>query len=317
MGVLRTLMRLPRKLKRIPRMLKRIPRALLRTPRRVARAARKFGDWVGSALGPLKLFPLDQFHGRCFAVAEVWLAAALLTAVSLLVARLGNIDPLASVTRPVLPVVGVGTALSVVVFLVVYPLDRGGYIEASLVRVGIRQRNRTSTGLVSGLVGLAVALVLAYVLGTGTGGGGPAPAVELEPVATAAVFLVGFVVTALSVYWVLQTNTESHYVRSELSVVEVVEGTDETVGVVIRNGGDDIVSLAKAKVEDSQGEEYELDNDISLRPGERRTLDLPADFELETTEYMVPTGLGMVYDEQRPVKIYARTGETFVLEWEG
>lgn len=318
MGVLRLLMQIPRKIKKIPKKLKRIPKQLLRTPKRAAGALASLWELLIKAASPLQFLPLDTFSGKALAATEILFFGNVLLTILNFVGRWQEIEILLDVTNPVLVEARLGLVLLIGIFLVSYPLDQRGMIESALVAAGVRQFNRTSAWVHAAVTSIAVTVPLSYFLVTGL----PLPSWDgdlfvliLGIPETAIVAVITLVLSGGGTYWLLQRLSET-YIRDELAIVDVSEQSDDSKGLVIRNDSDSRVSLEKAKVEDSLGEEYTVDNGISLRPGEKRTLDLPPEFKLQRTEYEVPTGLDLLYDETRNAKIFARTGDTFILEWD-
>lgn len=311
-------MKVGRAVSKLGKSVKKIPRMVLRLPQTIAKALQKLWELLVRAGKPLKILPFDTFSGKLFVVFEVLASLSLICGLLYGLGRWQDITLLRRLMDPLFFRLLLVTGVTFAVFVVAYLLDRRGLIEATLVRLGIRQFNRKSAGIFAGTVGLLLAVLCAVLVADGSTI--PIPASEdffIRPNwwTTVLVFTVVFAGTTGVSYWLIQRKTES-YTRYQLSVVELVEQDDDTTSVVIRNDSDQRVTLGKAKIEDSLGEEYTIDRAPMLRPGEKRTLDLPPDFKLRTTEYEIPSGLNLLYDEKRNARIYARSGDLFILEWD-
>jgi len=311
-------MKVVRAVSKLSGSIKRIPGALLRLPQAIVRLLQRLWDLLVRAAKPLKVLPLDTFSGKTFAVFEVLGSITLICGAFYGLGRWQDITILRRLTNPLFFRLLLVTGVTLATFAVAYPLDRRGLIEATLVRLGIRQFNRKYAGIFAGAVGLFSGVLSAVLVANGATI--PIPASKdffIRPDWWTTVFVFALVFTATTgvSYWLIQRKTKS-YTRYQLSVVELLEQDDDTTSAVIRNDSDQRVTLENAKIEDSLGEGYTVDRTIMLRPGEKQTLDLPPDFKLQTTEYEIPSGLDLLYDEKRNARIYARSGDLFVLEWD-
>jgi hypothetical protein len=137
----------------------------------------------------------------------------------------------------------------------------------------------------------------------------------LDLVTMGVTFVLTFVAAAVSLYFVFQQKSET-LIREDLSIQDIVEDDDGNREIVIKNDSDGVVHIRRGKIEDTDGIRYSLDGDLRFRPGEKKSLQLPEGFSLATTEQKAPAGMGQLY-ERRITSIYARSGDTFVLEWDG
>ena len=262
--------------------------------------------------------PLGRLSGKLLAIIIGLLVGALLGTLLALVGLVTESAPVTAVGSNAIVVAGVCSVVTGVLFLIVWPLDQRGIIRAAIVKSGIRQWSRASTGIVAAIIGIATASVVAtavgYLFALVTGRG--TELADLSWRLVAFVFAVVWLLSTGVALYAFQRNNE-RFVRTDLTIVEVDDSDEDGPReLVVRNDSNDLVNFWKAKIEDTDDDRYQLDVDMTLRPGETGTFELPPDFSLETATYELPLGLDLFYDEEKVVSIYTRSGETFVLHWD-
>jgi len=326
--ILRIINRIRKKIKKA----KRAPRKALRPVKRYKRVFKLLKPIAKK----LVVFPVDTFSGKSFASAQtIAIANLILGAVYAGAWWRDNVSLMQEVTLP-LQIGILALGLAIAQFAISYPLDRRDLIRSFLVGTGIRQLSRQSTGLVAG--GIASGLALLSVVPSARLFLNGSLTVKYLPEGITAVSLVfvSVFLSTLVISYRLLTGSSEMSVRTDLSIVEVHEtpvgqrepdvqssqqqshpqgegGEQKPAQVIIRNDSSERVSLSKAQIEDSLGNEYSLDRQPQLRPGEKVTLELPETFELQETKYRNPAGLSLVYGDISFAKIYTRAGDTFLL----
>lgn len=287
--------------------LKKLPKLLLQGPKLIVAVLGRVGRKTA-------LLPLDTFSGKMLFVT---LYLLVITAGSGLLFQSEGLDIAWTVFRHA----GVAAAITGITFIVSYPLDRSGYIEGFLVRMGIRQRMRISTRLwaLVGGVGFTVVFTIAveYVVWLARGSGlglvtivrqrefvQPEWVLGLVPV-------VGFLVGTGLILLVSRRKTRA-LLSEDLIVVDVIE--NDVREVIVRNTGDDVVSILDAKITDAEGGKYALNVDLRFRPGQEVSLTLPEGFVLENESEDSPVE---GFYERRITSIYSKTGATYVVKHEG
>lgn len=261
--------------------------------------------------------PFEYLYGKMLAIAIGLLLAMAVALVLRLVSFVVEYQLLEHLSDYIFIIAGTSLLTAVVLYAIIWPLDKRGTVESLIIKSGIRQRNQMSTELVALSVGFVCALAfvssIGYVLSIMLGTGAWYLAFDWR-VIVVAMLISWTIATAVVLYAFKKIN--DLYVRSDLTIVNVVEHADGPRELVVRNDCDEPISLWKAKFEDSHGNYYNLDVTETLRPGETGTFELPKDFDLKTVEYEVPFILKVFYDNQKSPSIYVRTGDTFVLEWD-
>lgn len=261
------------------------------------------------------LLPLNTLSGKLLVVTTILLA---INVVGILLYVLGtwqNVDQWVAWGIVVLRYGLVAICIPGTLFLIAYPLDRMGLIEEAIIKSGVRQRNRMSSGLLAALFGFLTAVVLALATGFlySFAIGEDLTVAALDRRVLLVAFVVSFFVGTLLLFYTFQKTNKSH-IRTTLSIIKVTEADDGERTVVIRNDSDSSLDLWEAKFEDSAGDYYRLNIHPRLRPGEKGTFDLPAEFDFETVDD-VPRGIGPFYGGKKVTSIYSRQGDTYVLEW--
>lgn len=261
------------------------------------------------------LLPLNTVSGKLLLVTVILLAINISGVLLYVLGTWQNIDQWISLGSTVLRYGLVAICIPGTLFLIAYPLDRLGLIEQAIVKSGVRQRNRMSSGLLAALFGFLTAVVLAVVTGYlyAFATGGELVFTALNRRVLLGAFVVSFLVGTLLLFYTFQKKNKSH-IRTDLSIRNVTKADTGERTVVIRNDSDMPLDLWEAKFEDSAGSYYRLNIHPRLRPGERATFELPSEFDLETVDD-VPRGIGPFYGGKKVTSIYARQGETYVLEW--
>ncbi|WP_165872088.1 hypothetical protein [Natrarchaeobius halalkaliphilus] len=287
--------------------LQKLPKLLLSFPKIVLSLLKRVASTVA-------ILPLDTFSGKMLFLT---LSLFVVTAGSWLLYTIDGID--AAWTAAMYA--GGATTVSALVFAVSYPLDRAGLIEGLLVRFGIRQRMRISTrygALAGGVLVAVVSTVLAEVVFwrfVGSGFGLIAMGTHRELLwpewQLGAIFLVTVLGATAVLLGVSRRKTRS-LLSEDISVLEVI-GNDERE-VVLRNDAESAISIVDAKITDATGANYALNADIRFRPGEKRSVKLPDGFVLESESD--DTSIEGFY-QRHVTSIYSRTGETYVVQWEG
>ncbi|GAB3023403.1 hypothetical protein [Natronobiforma cellulositropha] len=293
-----------------------------------------FGRGIRRLVAKIDAFvPFGQLSGKILAVVVGLLVSGFIGGIITLIGIGVDSETVVEVGGYTTVIAGSAALIAGALFLLTWPLDQRGLIEAAIVKTGIRQRSRTSTGVIVALLGLVLALGIAYLLGYLVAAitGASTALMDLNRRLVGTTFVVVWVASSLALFFAFQKKNRS-YIRTDLSILEIhthepeLEGAtdggdpDDDGGVrelVVRNDSDDLVDLWKARIEDTDQEFYRLEIDMQLRPGEIGTLELPPGFSLETATYELPLGLDLFYDDTRSVSIYARSGDTFVLEWDG
>ncbi len=286
---------------------KKLPKLLLQGPKLIASV-------LGRIASKTAILPLNTFSGK---VLFITLYLLIVTAGSGLVYVVDGVETAWTVFRHA----GVGTAAFGITFLVSYPLDRWGYIEAFLVGSGIRQRMRISTragALFSGLVtavGLTVAVEYTVWLYRGTGYGlfaiGSQRRLLWPEWILGVVFAVGFIGGALTLLLISRRKTRT-LLYEDMTVVDVIDGDEREA--ILRNDGDSVISIVDAKVRDADGGIYALNANLRIRPGEKISVTLPDGFVLESESD--DSSVEGFY-ERHVTSIYSKTGDTYVVKWGG
>ncbi len=310
---------------------KKLPKMLLKLPRKLLKIGRSIWEFLVTVGSKLVVYPLDSFSGKCFAAFQTLSIVTLLFGGLYLYWSWRGSETLVAFAYPLLVRALIALGLVLVIFAISYPLDQRGQIEATLVRTGIRQYNRTSVGLISGVVSLPTTLLILFYVGNReyvtsfvlylfgqrhaeTYRAQSPLNFDFTLVSMFVFFVFFFMASFITMNWLLRRQNES-YLRTDLSIVDVTKDTGDMKGIQLQNDSDGAISLSMAKIKDARDNSYTLNNNPSFRPGEIETISLPAEFTLERTEYEVPTGLGWLYDRYKQARIYTRSGDTFVLEW--
>ena len=182
--------------------------------------------------------------------------------------------------------------------------DSDPFVATVLIKSGYAQLERLESRTVAVVVGFVVALAV----GVGCWQWG------IDLAYAAAVALVLWPVVALAVFGHLEKKRTT-LERSDLVVVTVSdrEGSDARE-LTIRNDGDDPISLARAKIRDTEYDRYRLGVEVTIGVGERCTFDIPPSFSLEPNDvgYTLPLGYTLKQGAIAPV-IYTRDGDAFAL----
>ena len=303
-----------------------------------------FGGLITRLLAKVDAFvPFGQLSGKILAVVIGLLTSALVGGLLTLVGIGLDNQAVVDVGGFTTVIAGVASVVAVVLFLITWPLDQRGAIEAVIVKSGIRQRSRTSTSIIAALLGVAIAVTAALLIGYGFAllAGESTALSALNRRLLGFTFVVVWICSTIGLLLAFQKKNKS-YIRTDLTIVDIhdherADGDEDAsdgddpdgdgdesedrahVGareLVVRNDSDDLVDFWKAKIEDTNQNYYRLDVDMRLRPGETGTFELPPGFSLETATYELPLGLDLFYDDTKVVSIYARSGDTFVLEWD-
>lgn len=302
--------------KKVLKPIKKLPKTILKLPQKIAKAVVGLIKTIIRLASKAQIFSLRTVSGKVFLVFQVLVVVDILFGLSYGVGAWQRFDLITSVVDALLWYAIGATLVFAGLFLVTYPLDKRGAIRATLVKSGIRQRSRMTPSHIAIGIGLVFALVFTVLVSDWVLGITLASFSLLDALAILSLLLLSFLAsTALVVKYLVYEN--SHYVRESLTIVSVTDNDDETQSVVLRNDGDLPVQLWGAKLADSRGNQYRLEKDVRFRPGDRRSFRIPEGFDIETTDYKVPTGLGLLYDDERATTVYDRTGDMFLLEWEG
>lgn len=293
-------------LAKLGKKLSKLPKQLLQGPKIIASVLGRVGRKTA-------LLPLNTFSGKMLFVTLYLLVIA---AASGLLYRVGDTDRAWSVFLHS----GVGAAITGTTFLVSYPLDTSGYIEGFLVRLGVRQRMRMSTtrwAIVIGVfIGVTLAIAVEYALWQVRGSGlGLVVIVSQRELLWPDWIFAPVFVGALLVGIVLQLYVSRRKTRSMLSedlmITDVIE--NDVREVILRNTGEDVVSVLDAKITDAEGGKYALNADLRFRPGQEVSVTLPEEFVLEIESDESPVG---GFYERHITSIYSKTGATYVLNRE-
>lgn len=182
------------------------------------------------------------------------------------------------------------------------------FLATVLIKSGYAQLERLESRTVAVVLGFVVALVV----GVGLWRWG------IDLTYAAAIALVLWPLVALAAFGHLEKKRSS-LERSDLVVVTVSEQDDgETRELTIRNDGDVPISLARAKIRDTEYDRYRLGVEVTIGVGERCTFDIPPTFSLEPNDvgYALPLGYTLKQGATAPV-IYTRDGDAFALYKEG
>jgi len=319
--------KLVKSIRKAPKKMGKAFKKLTILPRVLLTGLRDLWGMLTSAASKVAILPANSLSGKLLAVTQLLFFINILLGVGYGYGRWQGQDTLVAVAENVAPYTLGGFVVFGIAFLVVYPLDRRGLVRAFIVDSAVRQRLRLFIGPVSVLTGLTTALIVAVLLGNKlfrpeagirslymtTLGFETAFDFELAWRWTVLAFVLSFGVTTAVVHRVLSTKKRTSK-RTDLAVVETTE-QEYTQTLRLRNDSDFAVDLSRAKVVDSLGNRYTLERDLTFRPGETQTLILPQEFVLETTDIQVPAGLGALYPDERITKIYAISGDIFLLEW--
>lgn len=182
------------------------------------------------------------------------------------------------------------------------------YVTRLLTSTGYAQMRQVETVSVSLGTGLAVALLVAIVVGLV----GTAPSGLLQRVALSIAIVWPVTTFATSVGWPVRKRTDL--------VIDDIRARSSTPvrELTIRNIGDGPVDLHGAKIVDAYNELYHIGIDASLRPGARSKFEIPEEFELATHEryevLSLPFGFAVMKDAIVP-EIVTRDGTAYVLFW--
>lgn len=182
--------------------------------------------------------------------------------------------------------------------------DSEPFVATVLIKSGYAQLER--------LESRTVAVVVGFVVGLSVGVGCWQWGIDLVYASAAALVL--WPLVALAVFGHLEKKRTT-LERSDLVVVAVSDregaGTRE---LTIRNDGDEPISLAKAKIRDTEYDRYRLGVDVTIGVGQRCTFDIPPSFSLEPNDvgYALPLGYTLKQGAIAPV-IYTRDGDAFAL----
>jgi len=314
-------------LQSIPKLVKKALKGVLLTPKIIYSGLQTLWGILASIGSKLLLLPLDKLSGKLLAASEILLVATLLLGAGYGFGLWRGRESLVVLTESLFVYPLNAFVILAVGFLITYPLDRAGLIRDAIVRSGLRQRNRISTGLVSALLGSATAILVTLLVGNqlflraaglsslfiSTTGLRTPLVFELAFRPILATFLLSFGLVTALVHQSLNRKSETT-TRTDLSVVEVTDQDDAQI-LRIRNDSDSFADLTASKIQDSRGQYYSLEDALTFRPGETLTLTLPAEFELEAIEVNVPLGLSALLDNRRVTTIYTLSGETFLLDW--
>ena len=213
---------------------------------------------------------------------------------------------------------GVADYYATVVFLACWPVlslllvrafrqqtgDSDPFVATVLVKSGYAQLER--------LESRTVAVVSGFVVALSVGIGCWQWALDLAYASTVA--LVSWPLIALAVFGHLEKKRAT-LERSDLVVLAVSErGGSSARELTIRNEGDEPISLARAKIRDTEYDRYRLGVDVTIGVGERCTFDIPPSFSLEPNDvgYALPLGYTLKQGAIAPV-IYTRDGDAFAL----
>lgn len=182
--------------------------------------------------------------------------------------------------------------------------DGDPFVATVLIKSGYAQLERLESRTVAVLLGFVVALSV----GVGLWWWG------IELAYAAAFALVLWPLVALAGFGHLEKKRHN-LERSDLVVVTVSDrDASDTRELTIRNDGDEPISLAKAKIRDTEYDRYRLGVDVTIGVGQRCTFDIPATFSLEPNDvgYTLPLGYTLKQGAIAPV-IYTRDGDAFAL----
>lgn len=263
------------------------------------------------------LVPIGTLSGKLMAVVIGLVLPAILGTTITLVGIASENSTLIEFGSVMTLFAGVSSLTVGILFLIVWPLDQRGVIENVIVKSGIRQWNRVSTGLAALFVGTTVGGGVSLLVGFLALGfsGQPLATGEVNQRLVGGTFLLVTVLASAGSMVLFQRRNQS-YVRTDLTIIDVKNYDEKPRELVVRNDSTETIQLWKAKIEDSNGDRYRLNINSQLRPGELGTFELPAEFSLRVKQYELPLGLDLFYDDMRAVSIYARNGETYVLEWD-
>ncbi len=301
--------------KKIVKPLKKLPKKILKIPRIIYAYLSRFYRWVASFAGRFQFLSLRTLSGKLLAGFEFLLFLDILLGVVYGVSLWQGYSQLLTVSR-VLATYTVGsTVVLFALFVVVYPFDSRGVIEGFLVDTGVRQRSRMSPWLIAAAVGVPSAVGVTAVLADRWLGFVFTALSILDALVVIGIFVLSVALLTGGVYAFLAQQNE-YFTHHSLTVVAVRDHDDDTQIAVLRNDGDGPVSLWQAKVEDSKGNRYLIDRTVSFRPGDKRELKIPGEFDLEPTEFGLPPLLGRFMESERETTVYDREGDVFVLQWE-
>jgi len=182
--------------------------------------------------------------------------------------------------------------------------DSDPFVATVLIKSGYTQLERLESRTVAVVVGFVVALAV----GVGLWQWG------IDLAYASAVALVLWPLVALAVFGHLEKKRAT-LERSDLVVVAVSDrGGSDARELTIRNDGDEPISLAKAKIRDTEYDRYRLGVDVTIGVGQRCTFDIPPSFSLEPNDvgYALPLGYTLKQGAIAPV-IYTRDGDAFAL----
>lgn len=182
------------------------------------------------------------------------------------------------------------------------------FVTGLLTRTGYAQMRRIETVSVSLGTGLAVALIVAIVVGLA----GTAPSGTLRRAGLSIALVWPVVTFATSVGW---PDAE----RSDLVIDDInVRSSTEVRELTLRNIGDRPVNLRNAKVIDAYNELYHVGVDTTLGAGSRAKFEIPEEFELATHEryelFGLPFGFVVMREATDP-EVVTRDGRAYGLRW--
>lgn len=190
---------------------------------------------------------------------------------------------------------------------------RRGTIEDSaitrlLTRTGYAQMRQVETLSVSVGTGMALALVVAALVGIA----GAHPSSTLQRTGLSLLLVWPMVTIATSIGWPTHEHTDL--------VIEDIQVRQSTTlrELTVRNIGNRPVNLADAKITDANNVVYHIGINVSLGAGEAGRFEIPEGFELATHEpyevLSLPFGF-IVKKEATEPGIVTRRGERYTLMW--
>jgi hypothetical protein len=182
--------------------------------------------------------------------------------------------------------------------------DSDPFVATVLIKSGYAQLERLESRTVAVVLGFVVALVVGVGLWRWE--------IDLAYAATVALLL--WPLVALAAFGHLEKK-RNDLERSDLVVVAVSDrDASDTRELTIRNDGNDPISLARAKIRDTEYDRYRLGVEVTIGVGERCTFDIPPTFSLEPNDvgYALPLGYTLKQGATAPV-IYTRDGDAFAL----
>lgn len=298
-------------IKKIPKKLKRLPKTVQKTAKKLHKVLGKFGSFC-------TLLPLNTLSGKLLVALQILVASIVVLGANYLIAQAsGDQSMMDLVALPIRYLLIVALVVSIA-FAVAFPLDRRGLIGNALVQSGYRQLSRTATNWTAVAIGTVTSVVVTLVLGNVVSSGLTGLRNPLSPalgVSTLAWILVlAFAVVTPGAYWLLNRRKRS-FECDDLAVVGFDEGATD-VRVDLKNVSARDVSLDRAKIVDSYGNGYRLDDGRRLRPGEVETISLPTEFTIQPRTISHRPLLSRIHGEEILAKVYPITGEVIPIRYE-